>query len=287
MNAYLKLVTEYVRLTDEGRTLPLGIFPTPAYMQPEPDAPTVMIFSPHPDDEVIIGGLALRLMRESSWRAINVAVTHGSKLERKAARAAELTACCQSIGFELIHAAPEGLDDIVPKARAAAAPHWASAVHTIRGILARHRPSVILVPHEHDSHPTHIGTHFLVMDALESMPAEYSPHLVETEFWGQMQTPNLMVAIRPEDLADLITALTFHVGEVTRNPYHVTLPAWMIDNVRRGSELVGGHGATARNFYFATLYRLRRRKGGRMENTFDKGRSLGTDENPADLFAER
>jgi LmbE family N-acetylglucosaminyl deacetylase len=37
-----------------------------------------LIFSPHPDDECIIGGLALRLLREAKWNVINVAVTLGS-----------------------------------------------------------------------------------------------------------------------------------------------------------------------------------------------------------------
>jgi hypothetical protein len=43
---------------------------------------------------------------------------------------------------------------------------------------------------------------------------------------------------------------------VARNPYHLSLPAWMADNVRRGSELVGGQGAASPDFHFATLYRL-------------------------------
>src|SRR2546422_7081650 len=36
-------------------------------------------------------------------------------------------------------------------------------------------------------------------------------------------------------------------------------PAWMLDNVRRGSELVSGQGGTAPDFAFAALYRLRKR----------------------------
>ncbi len=43
---------------------------------------------------------------------------------------------------------------------------------------------------------THIGTHFLVMDALKSLPAKFECHVVETEFWGAMETPNLMVEVR-------------------------------------------------------------------------------------------
>jgi hypothetical protein len=77
------------------------------------------------------------------------------------------------------------------------------------------------------------------MDALAGMPTEFECFLVETEYWGQMTQPNLMVEISPTDLAELISATTFHVGEVNRNPFHLLMPAWMMDNVRRGSELVG------------------------------------------------
>ena len=55
----------------------------------------------------------------------------------------------------------------------------------------------------------------------------------------------------------MMAALSFHVGEVQRNPYHLLVPAWMQDNVRRGGELVGGQGGAAPDFTFATLYRLR------------------------------
>ena len=59
-----------------------------------------------------------------------------------------------------------------------------------------------------------------------------------------MTDPNLMVEMSAEDLADMIAATTFHVEEVNRNPYHLLLPPWMMDNVRRGGEVAGGQGGT-------------------------------------------
>src|ERR1051325_579158 len=78
MNPYFHLVSEYARFAREGRTYPLGAFASLPRPQIPPDAPKVLVFSPHPDDEVIIGGLALRLLREAKWNVINVAVTQGS-----------------------------------------------------------------------------------------------------------------------------------------------------------------------------------------------------------------
>jgi N-acetylglucosamine malate deacetylase 1 len=112
------------------------------------------------------------------------------------------------------------------------------------------------------------------------LPKNFECLIVETEFWGQMASPNLMVESSVADVADLLAALSFHVGEVRRNPYHLRLPAWLQDNVRRGAELVGGQGGAAPDFNFATLYRLRRWKNGRAENIFPGGRQISIVENP-------
>lgn len=285
MNPYLRFVQEYARFAKEGKAYPLGGFPH----CPRPDlsakSPKALIFSPHPDDEVIIGGLPLRLMREAKWRIVNVAVTQGSNKARQAERLEELKRCCACIGFELVTTAPGGLEKINIKTRQHDGQHWDQCVHAIAGILADHRPQAIFFPHELDWNSTHIGTHFLVLDALKKVGAGFSCYTVETEFWGQMPHPNLMVEINPPDLADLITALTFHVGEVKRNPYHLSLPAWMVDNVRRGGELVGGQGGAAPDFTFATLYRLRRWAGSGLCEALDKGAFLAASEPPGKLFS--
>ena len=285
MNPYQHLVSEYARFAKEGRSYPLGTFGPLPRTQIPPDAPKVLIFSPHPDDEVIVGGLAVRLLREAKWNVINVAVTQGSKKERQAERLRELKNCCDCIGFGLAQTAPDGLEKVNPKAREQDPTHWTQSVQAIAEILTKHQPRVILFPHDLDWNSTHVGTHFLVMDALKSLPASFSCYTVETEFWGQNPSPNLMVELSAQHVADLITALTFHVGEVRRNPYHLSLPAWMIDNVRRGAELVGGQGGAAPDYTFATLYRLRKWCDGKLANVYAGGRYLSCAEKPQSLFA--
>jgi N-acetylglucosamine malate deacetylase 1 len=284
MNPYHEFVARYSQTLGHGRRLPLGGFPKCPRPEITPDAPKVLIFSPHPDDEVIIGGLALRLLREARWNVINVAVTQGSNKARQVERLEELRACCDCIGFGLVQTAPNGLEKVNVKTRAEEPEHWARSVKAIAAILAEHQPRVILFPHDDDWNSSHIGTHHLVVDALKSLSPTFSCHAVETEFWGAMASPNLTVEVSARDLADLITALTFHVGEVKRNPYHLSLPAWMIDNVRRGGELVGGQGGAAPDFPFATLYRLRRWRNGRLETLLEKGRTVTQAESPAALF---
>jgi N-acetylglucosamine malate deacetylase 1 len=99
-----------------------------------------------------------------------------------------------------------------------------------------------------------------------------------------MDTPNLMVESSTADVADLVAALSLHVGEVARNAYHLRLPAWMIDNVRRGAELVSGQGGVAPSLAFATLYRLRRWAGGELHEVLERGQMLSAQDDLSKLF---
>lgn len=190
-------------------------------------------------------------------RVVNVAVTLGSRRDRQAARWEELKAACEYLGFDLIAAAPGGIERVTAATRTADPAHWRTGVDAIAAVLREQRPAAVLFPHDTDWNSTHVGVHHLVMDALAQQGPEFSTVVVETEFWGAMASPNLMVELGVQDVADMISALSFHVGEVQRNPYHLLVPAWMQDNVRRGSELVGGQGGAAPDFTFSTLYRVR------------------------------
>jgi len=283
-NPYGSLVSEYSRLLQEGKSFPLGGFEPAPRPELPPKSPKVLFFAPHPDDECISGGLALRLLREARMNVLSVAVTLGSKKDRQAERYQELQNACRYLGFGVVATGPNGLEGINPRVRMQDKASWAKSIIVVAEILAGHQPRVIIFPHEHDWNSTHIGTHFLVMDALQQMPPGFECYLVETEFWGQMSTPNLLLEISAEDLADMMTATSFHVGEIKRNPYHLLLPAWMMDNVRRGTELVGGQGGAAPDFAFAAINRLRRWSGGRVADLFEGGKLVARSMNVGELF---
>ncbi len=281
MNPYQKFVSAFVQLASEGKSLPLGGIAPEKFARPTPGAPTALYFAPHPDDECISSGLAVRLLREAGMRIVNVAVTLGSNKDRRAARLTELKNACDWIGFELEETS---LEKISTDTRARESQAWNASVKTIAGLFTKYKPRVIFFPHELDWNSTHIGTHFLIMDALKSMPADFQTTLIETEFWGQMPTPNLIVELSAKDVADMLAALSFHVGEMERNPYHIRLPAWLQDNVRRGAELVGGQGGVAPDFTFATLYRVRKWKNGSVQDLFSGGKQLSAKDSPSKIL---
>ena len=283
---YHQYVSALAQMVRDGKALPLGTFPAPGHPAPAPGAPTALIFSPHPDDECIIGALALRLQREAGYRIVNVAVTQGSNKARQAARWEELRAACDYLGFELVETVRGGLEKVNVSTRQDDSARWSESVDVIARILDDRRPDVVFFPHDTDWNSSHIGTHYLLVDALGRQGQDFTCTVIETEFWGAMATPNLMVEFSPQDLGDMMAALSFHVGEVQRNPYHLLVPAWMQDNVRRGGELVGGQGGAAPDFSYATLYRLRRWARGGFQYMFEGGRNISAETNAGGALRE-
>ena len=92
-NPYSSYAESFRKLFEEGINLPLGGMAKPPVSDLLEDAPVALLFSPHPDDECIIGGLPLRLLRETGVRVVNVAVTLGSNKSRQQPRLAELKGC--------------------------------------------------------------------------------------------------------------------------------------------------------------------------------------------------
>lgn len=226
-----------------------------------PGRADVLLFSPHPDDEALVGGLPLRLAREAGLNVVNVAVTLGSRVEERAVRRLEAERSCALLGFGLTLPRPEGFSAVNPTARQDDPAHWAGMVHCVRGILHEHQPACIFLPHAGDWHSTHVGTHWLVVDALQAMALAgqpFSGRIFETEYWSTNPAPNLMVESSPEDAALLVAAAARHESQVGRNPYHLRLPALMLDTVRRGAELINGRYAASPDMDFATLYTVSR-----------------------------
>lgn len=199
---------------------------------------TVLILSPHPDDESIVGSLALRLMQENNAHVVNVAVTLGSKKERQKSRLKELQNACELLEMDL-----DVLSD-----------DWAKKAKELKELLHKYQPQLILAPHVKDHHPTHIKTSKLLQKVLKT--TKLNTLVAWTEFWGSMEKPNCLIEV-PVEMVDLqMRALQLHKGEVARNPYHLRLPAWMMDNVRRGGEIISNVGGEVPQMPFGVIYQL-------------------------------
>ncbi|MEO7253051.1 MAG: PIG-L family deacetylase [Casimicrobium sp.] len=253
----------------------------------DPPAPVCVMVSPHPDDECIVAGLPLRLARESGWRVVNIAVTHGSNTARQSARADELSAACARIGFESQLLAERGLSRITLQTRQSDPAHWANCVNVLAAKLTALRPALVLCPHALDAQLTHIGTHHLTLDAMAAISTNspnFTTTLAFTEYWSTMTDANLLVELTAAHVGDMISALACHVGEVSRNPFHLTLPGWLIDSVRRGGEIVGTSGGNAPAYTFAAIYNIMHWRNGGLQSAGSSGQMIGRDASCAAAF---
>jgi len=224
----------------------------------------IIICSPHPDDETLNGALPLRLKSESS-RILNLAMTLGSNPARRKERRAELAAACRILGFDcLLVQEPLGFTNLTRSREK----NDAAAQQKRLDILVRHfnreLPELILFPHAKDGHPAHEEVHRLALAAARQHTQRKNRQvlLAETEFWHPMAEPNLLLGLGPETIARLIIGLLCHRGEIARNPYHLNLPARLMDNVRRGREIMRS-GNREPFCTFAEIYRLTRLDRGR------------------------
>lgn len=207
----------------------------------------VLIVSPHPDDECIMSSLALRLKIENNAKIINTAVTLGSKIERQKERSIELRNASHVLGIESV---------ILSE-------NWLKKEKELKALIQKYNPKIIIAPHIKDGHPTHIKTAKLVKKVLSSK--KIMPTIIAwSEFWGQNPKNNIIVEVPTDILEIQMKSLEMHKGEIERNPYHLRLPAWMIDNVRRAEQVIG-QSQKVPEFAFGSLYQLEFVKNGKFK----------------------
>jgi len=280
------IISSYLQLLRRAPQAPPSITALPlssALLTPDASRPCALIFSPHPDDECLLGAMPLRLKREQNWRIINIALTLGSNTERRGARKVELAKACAVLGFDSILSDADGFSGVNEITRKENPAAWQIMTVRLGEIIAHYKPQAIFLPHAHDLHPAHIGTHLLGLDALAKQVSAFTCAVLECEYWHPLEEPNLMIGIAENEASALLSALSCHAGENARNPFDARFPSYLIDNVRRGSERIGGKGVPAAPMDFAMIYKFGLWKNGKILPSALE-RIIGTDESVSELF---
>lgn len=185
--------------------------PLPKRFRPQ----KILIIAPHPDDECLMAPLALRAKMEWGAKVGVYPYSLGSLKERQEERKKELVKACSVLGFECLDQTAN-LYDSIEKCEA----------------------DCVVFPSLLDLHPAHVKCSAEVMDALQRLEQKTGKKVirVKTEFWGVNPAGSELVEV-PFKIAEMVfQALQCHAGEISRNPYHLRLPAFWSDQVRRGSE---------------------------------------------------
>ena len=208
----------------------------------------ILIIPPHPDDECLMAGLALRAREEAGSEVLVLSFGYGSLESRRKERRREQDEALRVLGFDRFE--PQG-------ASLAGDPSGLSHGQILSALEAVN-PDAVIIPHGEDFHPTHMRCSKAARSAAWQHVENTGNPLVlyETEYWQPMLHPNLLLPLPSTVVKRMGAALACHSGEISRNPYHLTLPAWLMDQERRGSERVYGPGTRpAQSSIFSQLYR--------------------------------
>jgi LmbE family N-acetylglucosaminyl deacetylase len=186
----------------------------------------ILLIPAHPDDEVMIGSLALRLKMEHACNIYVLPYSFGSLKKRQAQRKKELSKACLILGFTLLER-----DNLAPL-----------LMTELNQRLKQMNFDLIITHHQKDGHPTHMSCAKLVMKSTQ----KFKLPVVVADYWAPNFLANFFVEISTDHLKILYRALVCHQGEIKRNPYHKSYPAFLINNYRLASESVGQFGQSAR-----------------------------------------
>ena len=206
----------------------------------------ILIFAPHPDDECLMSGLALRALRETGARIAVFPFSFGSDPKRRQARRKELGDALRVLGFVLLDPRPQGEDQ-------------EAGVEWMKTSMEEFQPDAVILPHPEDGHPAHKRCAVTGLRAIQEFVRDSgkSVRVFESEYWSSIAEPNLLLPLSTEDAIVLGEALLCHEGEVARHPYQWSFPAALMDQMRRGLERVSGGmgGNVPSRIPFGQLYR--------------------------------
>ncbi|MBN8590704.1 MAG: PIG-L family deacetylase [Anaerolineae bacterium] len=192
---------------------------------------TVLVFSPHFDDESIGCGGAIARHSADGDRVVIVFMTRGDTgnmmpsydLDAEAnelTRKAEAQDATRLLGVSAI----EYLDLVDGFMR------WeAKTIQSIIQLTRQYQPNIVYAPHADDRHTDHKATHEMVRDALPRASWAIFPDLGREpwavsearyyEVWTPIQNPNLLIDISA--YADTKrTAISQYASQLAAVPYH-------------------------------------------------------------------
>lgn len=166
----------------------------------------VLVFAPHPDDEVLGCGGSLLKKIAAGYDVSIVYMTSGEGTSPASQREAEAAGSCRFMGIKdhFFLREPDGFLHLTPQVAGA-----------VTAILKREDPHIVYVPHQHEKNVDHAATHVIVHSCL----AQADPEMVLAyEVWTPMQNYGLIV-----DITDVIEkkleALMVHRSQVDYFPY--------------------------------------------------------------------
>lgn len=208
---------------------------------------TILLVSPHPDDEIIGAGATAITLRESGHKIVNLACSLG-KPEQHKRRRGELEEACGRAGIELIIpdrpaliSSSDDLDSAQQQIR-----------HMVSETFDELNPQLVIMPSVHDGHHGH---EVVARATREALAQREGSRLWMYNIWGELPHPTVYSPFEKPTLDRVIEALDAYKGENDRNDYRNMVIGRALLGKVLGSEKVFGFGsAAASDMKYAELF---------------------------------
>jgi len=181
----------------------------------------VLVFAPHPDDEVLGAGALLVFLRENGYNTGIVYLTSGSDPEMMEKREKEAAEVCREL-----NAGP-----VFFRLRRKENGEFNRGVERLTGILRSFRPRLVVMPQDGDSHPAHEFSHSLISGALNR--TLFTGTIMEYGVWAPVSSPGLFLLFDEEGMKKKMTLLSHYASQLEKNRF--------------------GHAFTGLNRYYGVL----------------------------------
>ncbi len=187
---------------------------------------TVMVFSPHPDDDILGCGGALIKHVQNGKRVIIVYMTSGdaaywdgTPAELVAIREEEAKRATQKIGINELLFLREPDGKLAPTNE---------NIEKVTQLIVKYRPELVYAPHAVDGHKDHINTHWIVLRAIQkSAEGKFGwevPLLLGYEVWTPLQIITHKLEI--SDCMELkLAALREHTSQISLMDFEKAIDA--------------------------------------------------------------
>lgn len=177
-----------------------------------PQARTVIVFSPHPDDDILgCGGTLVKHVKENA-RVIIVYFTSGEKAftpptpeELARIREEEAKEAAHFLGVHELVFLREPDGNLT---------NSTALVDKVAALISDLEPDIIYVTHKVELHPDHMAANSIVVDAVGTLKKSFHPLVLGYEVWTPLETITHISDISTE-ITQKLNALAKHNSQVT------------------------------------------------------------------------
>lgn len=181
----------------------------------------IVIFSPHPDDDVIGVGGTIQKLRENFNKIWSVYITNGvsnrksikrdiSINEKQNIRINEAKESSEILNIEPVFLNLDYFNGLEYNSK---------NINKIQSLIVELEPEIIILPNKYELHPTHQISTRLILDSIKFIESGKIKELWFYEITSTLKAPNKIITFDEEIMSKKIKSICAHKSQIERKRY--------------------------------------------------------------------